>query len=195
MRLGDAADGELVRRAQDGDRDAFDRLLKRHGSLVLSIARSVTRHREDAEDVAQDVFVRLFRTIGRVDPERPLEPWLVRMTLNAARSHVARSPARTEGELDEAHPAAARGSTQADHVRAGEFRRALSLALATLTEREREVFILREVHELEVVVIAQALGTAEVTIRRQSSDGRRKIIAWFRRNRPELVTSAPGLRG
>ncbi len=49
--------------------------------------------------MAQEVFLRLFRSLARIDASRPLEPWLVRLTLNAAKSHVTRNPVRHEDEL------------------------------------------------------------------------------------------------
>ena len=181
------SDAELVRAAQAGDRDALDQLVTRHGRRVLSVARGVTRHREDAEDVAQEVFVRLLRTIGRVDPERPIEAWLVRLTLNAARSARSRSPRRREDGLEAAGAGLAAPPDQGRAVEEAQFRAALADASLVLGEREREVFLLRDVEGLEVSVIAEVFQVAEVTVRRQSSDARRKVIEWFRAHRPELL--------
>jgi RNA polymerase sigma-70 factor, ECF subfamily len=181
------SDADLVRAAQAGDRDALDQLVTRHGRRVLSVARGVTRHREDAEDVAQEVFVRLMRTIGRVDPERPIEAWLVQLTLNAARSACSRSPRRREDGLEAAGAGLAAPPDQGRAVEEAQFRAALTDASQVLGEREREVFLLRDVEGLEVSVIAEVFHVAEVTIRRQSSDARRKVIEWFRAHRPELL--------
>ncbi len=181
------SDAALVRRAQRGDRDAFDDLVGRHARMVLSLARRVTAHREDAEDVAQDVFVRFFRTIGRIDPERPVEAWLVRLTLNAAKSAVSRSPRRREEQLDPHERGYGAAPDPGRALDDGQFRQALLDAATSLSEREREVFLLRDVQELDVSLIAEALGVSEVTVRRQSADGRRKIMDWFRANRPEYI--------
>ncbi len=182
-----SSDGELVRRAQAGDGHAFDCLVQRHGRLVLSLARNIIRNREDAEDVAQDVFVRFFRSLAKVDPERPLEPWLVRLTVNAARTS-ARRGTRHRAESLESHGGGESASPgPAGELSALEFRVSLDEALESLTARERQVFLLRDVEGLEVSVIAEALEIAEVTVRRQSADGRRKVLAWFKANRPEYV--------
>ena len=73
-------------------------------------------------------------------------------------------------------------------VEQSQLRDALRTAMELLPPREKEVFLLRDLQGLEVAVIAQALGITEVTVRRQSAEGRRKIAAWFRANRPEFLT-------
>lgn len=166
----------MLRRAQAGDERAFDDIVCQFGALVLKLARSITRHRQDAEDVAQEVFLRLFQTIDRVDPERPLEPWLVRLTLNAGRNRVARRPERREDGLadDPMWEPAAAGSP-GDELARSELRATLAAAIDGLPGRTREVFLLREVHGFETALIAEALGITEVTVRRLASDGREKV--------------------
>ena len=86
-----------------------------------------------------------------------------------------------------AEPAAPAGAGPGAGLVAGEVRAALREALGTLPERERIVFVLRDVQGLEVAVVAEALGVSPVTVRRQSMEGRRKLLAWLRRHRPDLV--------
>lgn len=181
------SDGELIRSAVSGSQRAFDRLIDRHGAMVLRLARSVVSHAEDAEDVAQEVFLRFYKSLDRVDPGRSVEPWLVRITLNTARSHAARRPQRREDALVDGinDPRATDDASAALHAR--EMRSALTEALAALADREREVFILRDLQQISVPTIAEALGITEITVRRQSSTARRKVTAWFREHRPELL--------
>lgn len=176
-------------RARAGDARAFDRLVERHGRLVLSVARNLLGHREDAEDVAQEVFLRFYRSLGRFDPSRPVEPWLVRITVNCARSHRRRRDRDGMSSLEDTpgEPAAPRGKGPGAALDAAEVRAALRAGLATLPERERLVFVLRDVQGLEVTVVAEALGVSPVTVRRQSMEGRKKLLAWLRAHRPDLV--------
>lgn len=153
--------------------------------MVLAVARRVARSRDDADDIAQEVFLRFYRAIDRVDPERPLEPWLVRLTVNAARTQVARRPQRREDELDESTADPGRGPAAAVVQR--QLREALNTAVGTLPEREREVFLLRDLEGLDAAVVAEALGISEITVRRQSCEARKKVAAWFRAHRPELI--------
>ncbi|MFN7966109.1 MAG: sigma-70 family RNA polymerase sigma factor [Acidobacteriota bacterium] len=177
-----------MRRAQTGDERAFDEIVARFGSLVLVVARSITRHRQDAEDVAQEAFLKLFRTLDRCDPDRPLEPWLVKLTLNAARNRVARRPERREDELGaEAVWPADRKSDPSAALRQRELRAALLEAMAGLPQRAREVFLLREVNGLETAWVAEAMGITEVTVRRLASEARLRVTEWLRVHRPELV--------
>lgn len=180
-------DADLVRRAQAGDQDAFDELVGRHARMVLSLARRITGDRTEADDVAQETFLRLHRTLDRVDPERPLEPWLVRLTINAARRHVARRAGRREQELTGDWSSAESSSDPSRPLEQAQLRAALDAAIADLPEREREVFLLRDLQGVEVAVIAEALGVSEVTVRRQSTEARRKVAAWLRARRPELL--------
>lgn len=181
-------DSQLLHRARAGDANAFDELVARHGRLVLSLARKITGHRQEAEDVAQETFLRFYRSLDRVDPDRPLEPWLVRLTINAARSQVARRPGRREETLSDNHGIQENpGSDPSRSLEQAQLREALELALAALPERERLVFLLRDREGLDVVLISEALGVAEVTVRRQSTEARRKVAEWFRKNRPELL--------
>jgi RNA polymerase sigma-70 factor (ECF subfamily) len=181
------ADRDLVRRARRGDASAFDRLVGRHGRLVLSLARSVTRHRQDAEDVAQEVFLRFYRHLDRFDAARPVEPWLVRLTLNAARSHVRRAPAGREDGLESGAPARESEGNPESDLLAADLRAALRRGAEALTDRERDVFLLRDVHGLTVELIAEALGVSPITVRRQSADARRKLTEWIRRHHPEML--------
>ena len=77
-------DLELVLRMQQGDLDALGGLYDRHRHLVYRTALAITGDQEAAADLLQEVFLRLYRFGHRIDPHRPLEPWLYRMTANMA---------------------------------------------------------------------------------------------------------------
>lgn len=79
-------DSELVYAVQAGDTARFDLLVKRHQRMVFNCALGVTRSREDAGDVTQDVFLRFFRNIDQFDPERALAPYLLKIALNCSRT-------------------------------------------------------------------------------------------------------------
>ena len=177
-----------------GDAAAFDALVARFGALVLRVARSIVGE-TDAEDVAQEVFLRLYRAVGSVDPDRPLEPFLVRIAVNVSRSQRGRRARRREERLEAAADREGRGPRTGAALHAEDVRRALLDASAALTERERLVFRLRDLEGLEVSVVAGALGIAPVTVRRLSGNARGKVVAWLRRHRPELVAGIDRGRG
>lgn len=179
-------ESRLIVRAQRGDDDAFDALVARHGRVVLAVVRRIVRRAEDAEDVAQDVFIRLYRALPRIDPAQGVEAWLVRASLNAARSFASRNPSSREDELPglTAEPYVSDPSLPVEQA---QLRKALAAAINSLPAREREVFILREVEQLSSPVIGDVLDISAVTVRRQTAEARRKIVAWFEKHRPELV--------
>jgi RNA polymerase sigma-70 factor, ECF subfamily len=84
-------DSELVRQLQKGSLDALGELYDRHQRLVYRTALAITGDEESAADLLQDVFLRLHRFAANIDPNRPLEPWLYRMTSNLSYTWIKRS--------------------------------------------------------------------------------------------------------
>jgi RNA polymerase sigma-70 factor (ECF subfamily) len=83
-------ENELMLRVQAGDLDAFEQLVERYQSMVYGLALSILRTHEDAEEAAQDAFVKLFRARDQFDGTRDLEPWLLRIAGNACRDRLRR---------------------------------------------------------------------------------------------------------
>jgi RNA polymerase sigma factor (sigma-70 family) len=83
-------DRELVLLMQRGDLDALGALYDRHHQRVYRTALGITNDRDAASDLLQDVFLRVYRFAKRIDPDRPLEPWLYRVTANLAYTHIKR---------------------------------------------------------------------------------------------------------
>src|SRR5687767_9463873 len=92
-------DALLVRRCLRGDAQAIQALVERYQSDVFGLCVRLLHHRQDAEDVTQEVFLRVFRSLGRWDSSRPLKPWITGITVNRCRTwigHRARRPALAE---------------------------------------------------------------------------------------------------
>src|SRR5713226_5306507 len=79
---GTADDRELVRRAQAEDKEAFEELVRRHQHRVFAVAGGILRRREDAEDIAQQVFVKAYFSLKRFDQRAAFSTWLYRITVN-----------------------------------------------------------------------------------------------------------------
>ena len=90
VRLDAVAEWELIRLAQRGDADAFGQLVARHQQAVFNVTYRLTGNRQEAEDVAQETFVRAYRALNRFDLERPFAPWLYRIAANTALSWIRR---------------------------------------------------------------------------------------------------------
>ena len=83
-------DKQLILELQDGDLAALGNLYDRHRNLVYRTTLAITGDPEEASDLLQDVFLRLYRFADRIDSDRPIEPWLYRMTTNMAYTLVKR---------------------------------------------------------------------------------------------------------
>lgn len=156
----DLADELCTRLAADLD-SAFADVVIRHQQLVFGIARRVVGDGASAEDVAQEVFVRAYRTLARYPAERVrelhLRPWLGRMTLNLARNSIRgrRPMIDVDGLADHPH------STKDDplqRAQRSEERRMWALLLAGLPDRYRLAVALRHVEGLSYAELADTLG-------------------------------------
>ncbi len=154
----------LVRRAQGGEAAAFEEILDRFEARAILIARSMGATRQDAEDVAQEAFLKLFRYIGSYRSGNSFKGYFYRMVINAARDHLARMSPSGQAELETVAEVAA-DEPQASFEDVEMLRR----ALAQLPQREREVVVLRDLQGLSTWEVARVLRISPITVRRHSS--------------------------
>jgi RNA polymerase sigma-70 factor (ECF subfamily) len=168
--------GDVVARARRGDLEAFEEIIRLHERPVLRLATRLLNNREDAKDAAQEVFIRLHRSLGSIEETRAVGPWLYRVTVNIC-TDVIRSRRKTVG-IETVSLAAA--NRRADESIDQEQRRAvLMAAVAELPEKERMALVLREMEEIPTKDVAGMLGSTEATVRSQVASARirlRKII-------------------
>jgi RNA polymerase sigma-70 factor (ECF subfamily) len=167
---------EIVSRALKGDRAAFEEIVLLHERRVLTLAYRLLGTAEDAQDAAQEVFLRAFRYLRRFDPSKPMEPWLVRMTVNVCRA-AGRKRTRSRSVLvqNEALDHVDPGRSPHAQLYLEEQKRLLYDALATLGDKERAAVVLRDIEGFTTAEVAEILGTAEATVRSQISFARLKI--------------------
>src|SRR6266571_2036020 len=168
---------KLLRLAKSGDGAAFEALLRIHEVQVARTALRLLGNRQDAQDAAQEVFLRLYRNLRRIDTAGNLAGWLYRVTVNAC--HDVLRKRRSSDPLDDSRLAAL-GSTEAELGRA-EQRRLVVEALRNLPEKERAAVTLRDLEGLSTREVAQILGSSEATVRSQISSARLKIRKMLRR--------------
>ena len=182
---GVSEEASLLRAARDGDLAAFEQLLIRHQRRVyLTALRLLGRH-EDAQDAAQEVFLRLHKHLSRLDEKRDLAPWLYRVTVNVCRDTQAKRGPRLQAEPEWEPVAGAAGDPHATAT-AAEQRKILAAALRRLSPKERAAVVLRDLEGLTTREVAQILGAAEVTVRSHLSAARLKLRSFterFRRGR------------
>ena len=131
----------VIDRAKAGDLAAFEQLMRQHERMVLVTALRLLGSIEDAQDVSQEVFLKLYRNLGRVESSGAFPGWLYRVTVNAC--HDLRRRRRASVALEEAREVASRDANPQQRTAAEERRRVLQLSLRMLSEKEREALVRR----------------------------------------------------
>jgi RNA polymerase sigma-70 factor (ECF subfamily) len=169
----DASDLELVRRAQRGERGAFDLLVLRYQHKVIKLVARLLRDPTEAEDVSQEAFVKAYRALGSFRGDSAFYTWLYRIAVNTARNAMAsrqRRPLDYEAELSEGEQSTVESrlrhtDTPEATVLSEEIRETVNRAVAALPEDLRTAIILREVEGLSYEEIAAAMDCPVGTVR------------------------------
>ncbi len=184
-------EGELVRAAARGDARAFDELVLIKREQVVRTAYQVTGDLEDARDVAQRVFLRLWKILDRYDAKRRFDTWLYRITVNAAIDHVRSRGARGVIQPLPDDPsvlvAGAAGPEAERALDVAELQRAFFRLAANLSPKQRAAFVLREIEGLPTSEVARILDVRESTVRNHLLQARRAQRAGLERDYPGLV--------
>ena len=170
------ADAELIARAAEGDSSAFQLLVEQHRSMVYRVAYQFAGNHYDAEDIAQDVFIKVYRSLSRFRQDSQFTSWIYRIAMNACIDHRRRQLSAGTA------PSGARFNEDAEQqmvntpedgpgpettAYAGELGSVLETAIGRLPHGQRIVFIMRHYEGLKLGEIASALGLAEGTVKRQ----------------------------
>jgi len=169
----DATERFLVEAALEGDSRAFEAIVRRQEGTVLRVLRLMGVRASEREDVAQEVFLRVFRHLKGFDPARPLAAWVYRMTANAALDWRTQKGRERSVPIEAGHEDPAAPDVSEDSLLA----RRLEVALAALPDRERAVFVLKELEGLETGAVAKALGITQITVRRHLGRARDRVRA------------------
>jgi RNA polymerase sigma-70 factor (ECF subfamily) len=180
----------LLARARQGDLSAFEDVVRRYQRRVYATALRIVRIHDVADDVAQEAFVRAWRSLDRFELGRPFGPWVCRIAANLAVNHVRSPRGREEGLPDGYGETPAAGPDPLARVLDAEASRVLDEAVAALPLEQRSVFVLRVCEELSYDEIAQTLGLNPGTVMSRLFRARERLA---RALRPYLGASA--LRG
>ena len=165
----------LVERVLGGDSAAFEQIIQRYERRVFTLAMKLLGSTDDAQDASQEVFLRTFKYLHRLDLRKPIEPWLMQVTVNVCRN-IGRNRQRRWHTFPqmvetEAGPADESADPHGDFA-IEQQRQMLWRALENLTEKERMAVILRDIDGLSTAEVAEMLGSSETTVRSQISRGR-----------------------
>jgi RNA polymerase sigma-70 factor (ECF subfamily) len=182
MSQADIDDRELVRRCLAGDAEAVRVLVECFQGSVLRLCWRMVRHQQDAEDITQEVLVRVVRSLRSWDAVRPLRPWVLAIAANRCRTHLAKS-ARQLAPIEQIADVADERPLDHDRDLAAE----LDIALAKLRPNYRMVVVMFHEQEMDVGEISRAIGRPVGTVK-----------TWLHRARTELarqLARQPGMRG
>jgi RNA polymerase sigma-70 factor (ECF subfamily) len=183
-------EADLIREAALGDPGAFEELVLRKRERVVRTAFQITGDLEDARDVAQWVFVRLWKVLRRFDPGRRFDTWLYRITVNAAidllREKGPRGALQPLPEDPSALPADGAPSAEWS-MDLKELQRAFLRLASRLAPKQRAAFVLREIEGLSTEEVARALDIRESTVRNHLLQARRVLREGLEREYPGLV--------
>ena len=170
---------QIVEAAKAGDLAAFDQLMRRYQRMVFVTAFRLLGSVEDAQDVSQDTFLRLYRHLGKVEAASSLSGWLYRVTVNLCHDLRRRRPGSVP--VEDAGELASADADPQQQTAEQERRRVLELSLRMLSERERTALVLRDLEGLSTEEVARILGSSEATVRSQISKARVKVKEFVER--------------
>lgn len=157
----------LLKKAQEGDHLAFKTIVTLYQQKVFLLAYSILRNRDDALDIVQETFMRLYQKLGAYEREKNFQAWLLQMAKNLCIDYYRKNCSkRREQEsaksIDELNIAAADGP---DNPASLDLREVFSLCLEKLGERQRMIFILKHYNGLQYQEIAQVLNISLGTVK------------------------------
>jgi RNA polymerase sigma-70 factor (ECF subfamily) len=167
-----SADTDLISRAAGGDSSAFQALVERHRSMVYRVAYQFAGNHHDAEDIAQEVFIKVYRSLDRFRQDAQLTSWMYRIVMNACIDHRRRqrlavaAPFGEEAEQRMLNTPEERPDPE-ERAYAGELGQVLESEIGRLPNGQRVVFVMRHHQGMKLSEIAEALGLAEGTVKRQ----------------------------
>ena len=188
-------DRELAIQARGGDMVAFETLVLRKTPSVVSVARRIIGNPEDARDVAQMAFLRVWEQLSRYDETYSFNTWLYRIATNLAIDFIRSARSRERAHTATLHLVRMKESESGNETtRAAEDDSASRLfqrVSGRLTGKQKAAFVLRELEELETHEIAEILECGESTVRNHLFNARRILRRELQRISPELSRPKP----
>lgn len=173
-------DKELVERARDGDRDAFEGLVRKYEAKVYHLAYGFVQDRAAADDLAQDVFLKVYLSLGKFHFRSEFGTWLYRLAVNHIKDHLRKTARKREVSLDDvaeaAFPAADDVREREDAKIRDDRRRAVLKVLETLPAKYRVILTLRDVEGLPYETIADTLSISPGTVDSRLHRARKMLL-------------------
>ncbi len=175
----------VVRRAQKGDQEAFREIVERYQAKVFSIIHGVVRNRNDAEDIAQQVFTKIYFSLPKFDFRSALVTWIYKITVNECYDYLRKQkvrPLRFEADLNETdlrridNMQDPSRNPAKDLDRRAELREYVTKLLDKLSEEERYLLVMKEMEGYAVEELARMVSLNENTVKVKLFRARQKLV-------------------
>jgi RNA polymerase sigma-70 factor, ECF subfamily len=196
--LEDQQTGQLVRRCLAGDNSAWEEIVRAHNRRIYNLCYRFTNSAEDAQDLTQDVFIRVYRTLASYDVQKgAFITWLTTLTRNLLVDHFRRSKQERVtdsidaklGEEEDSLSLSDRlqdpGPSPDARLAGKETQKLVQQALARISPDLREAVILRDLQDLDYKEIAQVLRVPEGTVKSRINRGRMELARLLSRNKKQ----------
>lgn len=187
---------QLVRRCLAGDSSAWEDIVRLHNRRIYSLCYRFTNSQDDAQDLTQDVFIRVYRTLVSYDADKgAFTTWIMTLTRNLLVDHFRRSKqdrvtdsidaglGEEEDSLSLSNRLEDRGPTPDDQLASKETQKLVQQALARLSPELREAVILRDLQDMDYKEIAKVLRVPEGTVKSRINRGRTELGRLLSRNK------------
>ncbi len=187
-----ADERSLIRRCREHDESAFESLVGLKRAKAFRIALNIVGDEDDARDITQQAFVRLWQSLGSFKESERFDPWFYRIVVNLSLDHYRRSRRDPVDAADGpmAEPAGAPGPMGAEQDSAlyrAQIRRIFEEAARGLTPPQRAAFTLREIEGLSTEDVAHVMRIRASTVRNHLLQARRRLREFLQRRYPEIV--------
>ncbi len=177
------SDRELVERAQAGSRDAFSALVEKYRAKMFNLAYSITRNREAADDLAQEVFIKAYLALPKFKFQSAFGTWLYRIAVNASKDYLRKEGRQRKVSLEESPPGTLMqedDTVQFDNIKeTEEQKKIVQHALKSLPEKYQVILTLRDIQGFPYGEISQLLdispGTVDSRLHRARKILRKKV--------------------
>lgn len=183
-------DFNLIERARSGDDAAFNQVVVAYRKRVFGTISRLIGRPEDVEDVAQEVFLRLYYSLDQLRSAEVFEPWLYRLTVNAAYDYLRRRKRRHEALMSDLSEqqlihadSTAGGKQETERQQAAEIREFVQALLSEVSEEDRILLTLKEVEGLSLRELEEIYGVNENALKVRLFRARQRVLRAYERNK------------
>ena len=179
---------QLIEEIQRGNSQAFAELVERYNRQVAALAYKMVSNYDEAADITQIVFVKMYDNVWRYDDSKKFYSWLYRITVNAATDYMRKHKRHRHESLEDFHETTeASSSSPEDAYRRQQINHFVREATRSLSDKQRSAFVLRDIEGCEIDEVANSMNVSEATVRWYMHRARTKIRKELRRQCPQVL--------